>query len=95
MSDREKILAALMDVLGEEGCGVSCEQATIYMDDEGWKMMLEGFMETWKPGQTLEEAKISIRQYASMGFGLSESGLTADARRQTQIFSLPWPIWPR
>jgi len=35
MSDREKILAALMDVLGEEGCGVSCEDATIFRDDEG------------------------------------------------------------
>ena len=71
MRDREKILAALMDVLGEEGCGVSCEEATIFMDDEGWKMMLEGFMEPWKLGQTLEEAKTSLREYASMGFGLS------------------------
>jgi len=71
MGDREKILAALMDVLGEEGCGVSCEEATIFRDDEGWKMMLEGFMEPWKLGQTVEEAKASIREYASMGFGLS------------------------
>ena len=71
MGDREKILAALMDVLGEEGCGVSCEDATIFRDDEGWKMMLEGFMEPWKLGTTVEEAKSSIREYASMGFGLS------------------------
>ena len=71
MGDREKILAALMDVLGEEGCGVSCEEATIFMDDEGWKMMLEGFMEPWKLGRTLKEAKTSLREYASMGFGLS------------------------
>ena len=71
MSDREKILAALMDVLGEEGCGVSCEDAAIFRDEEGWKMMLEGFMEPWKLGQTVEEAKASIREYASMGFGLS------------------------
>lgn len=71
MSDREKILAALMDVLGEEGCGVSCEEATIFRDDEGWKMMLEGFMEPWKLGQSVEEARASIREYASMGFGLS------------------------
>ena len=71
MSDREKILVALMDVLGEEGCGVSCEEATIFQDDEGWKMMLEGFMEPWKLGQTVEEARASIREYASMGFGLS------------------------
>ena len=70
MSDREKILAALMDVLGEEGCGVSCEEATIYMDGDGWKMMLEGFMEPWKLGRTVEEARANIREYASMGFGL-------------------------
>jgi hypothetical protein len=41
------------------------------MDDEGWKMMLEGFMEPWKLGQTLEEAKTSLREYGRMGFGLS------------------------
>ena len=71
MGDREQILEALMDVLGEEGCGVSCEEATIFKDDEGWKMMLEGFMEPWKLGQTIEQAKASIKEYASMGFGLS------------------------
>ncbi|MEJ2727928.1 MAG: hypothetical protein P8185_05345 [Deltaproteobacteria bacterium] len=71
MGDREKILAALMDALGEEGCGVSCEEATIFRDDEGWKMMLEGFMEPWKLGQTVEEAKASIKEYSRMGFGLS------------------------
>ena len=71
MSDREKILTALMDVLGEEGCGVSCEEATIFRDDQGWKMMLEGFMEPWNLGQTVEEAKASIKEYADMGFGLN------------------------
>ena len=71
MGDREKILEALMDVLGEEGCGVSCEEATLFQDDEGWKMMLEGFMEPWKLGQTVDEARTKIREYARMGFGLS------------------------
>ena len=71
MSDREQILEALMDVLGEEGCGVSCEEATIYQDDEGWKMVLEGFMEPWKLGPTVEDARASIKEYANMGFGLS------------------------
>ncbi|MCK5203791.1 MAG: hypothetical protein KAR15_07960 [Desulfobacterales bacterium] len=71
MDDREIILSELMDVLGEEGCGVSCEEATIFQDEEGWKMMLEGFMEPWKLGQTIEQAKASIKEYASMGFGLS------------------------
>jgi hypothetical protein len=71
MSDREKILEVLIKALGEEGCGVSCEEATIFRDDEGWKMMLEGFMEPWKLGRTVEEAKANIREYARMGFGLS------------------------
>ncbi len=71
MGDREIILSELMDILGEEGCGVSCEEATIFQDEEGWKMMLEGFMEPWKLGQTLEEAKTSLREYSRMGFGLS------------------------
>jgi hypothetical protein len=71
MADREIILNELMDVLGEEGCGVSCEEATVFHDDEGWKMMLEGFMEPWALGRTLEEARASIREYAKMGFGLS------------------------
>ena len=71
MEDREIILNALMDVLGEEGCGVSCEEATLFQDDEGWKMMLEGFMEPWKLGTTVEEARTNIREYAKMSFGLS------------------------
>ena len=71
MSDREIILSELMDVLGEEGCGVSCEEASVYQDDDGWKMMLQGFMEPWNLGQTVEEAKNNIREYARMGFGLS------------------------
>ena len=71
MEDREIILNALMDVLGEEGCGVSCEEATLFQDDEGWKLMLEGFMEPWKLGQTVDEARTNIREYAKMSFGLS------------------------
>jgi hypothetical protein len=34
-------------------------------------MMLEGFMEPWKLGQTVEAAKGSIKDYSRMGFGLS------------------------
>jgi hypothetical protein len=71
MSDRENILDALMQVIGEEGCGVACEEATVFKDEEGWKMILEGFLEPWKLGQSVEEAKSSIREYARMGFGLS------------------------
>ena len=60
-----------MDVLGEEGCGISCEEATMFEDEEGWKMMLEGFMEPWKLGKTVAKAESAIKEYASMGFGLS------------------------
>ena len=70
MEARDKILETLMDAIGEEGCGVSCNEADIFEDSEGWKMMLEGFMEPWKLGKTVEEAKSSIKEYASMGFGL-------------------------
>jgi hypothetical protein len=60
-------------------------------------MMLEGFMQPWKPGQTVEEAKARIKAYSRMGFGLSYSFSTADARRhaQTLILLFPWPTWPR
>ncbi len=71
MRDREIILSELMDVLGEEGCGVSCEEATLFQDEEGWKMVLEGFMDPWKLGTTVEEAKTRIREYAQMSFDLS------------------------
>ena len=71
MPHRETILDELMQVIGEEGCGVYCEEATVFEDEEGWKMMLEGFMEPWKLGRTVSEAKAAIREYASMGFGLS------------------------
>jgi hypothetical protein len=71
MEEKAEILKALMEIIGEEGCGVSCEEAEVFKDEEGWKMFLEGFMEPWYIGKTAEEAKIRIREYASMRFGLS------------------------
>lgn len=71
MSEKTEILEILMDAIGEEGCGISCEEADIFEDEEGWKLMLEGFMEPWKLGKTVEEAKERIKEYASMAFGLS------------------------
>jgi hypothetical protein len=71
MSEKTEILNYLMAVIGEEGCGVACSEAEIFKDEEGWKMMLEGFMAPWRLGQTAQEAKKSIREYAAMGFGLS------------------------
>jgi hypothetical protein len=63
MSERETILNELMQVIGEE--------ASVFEDEDGWKMMLEGFMEPWKLGRTVSEAKAAIREYARMGLGLS------------------------
>ena len=71
MNDREDILDVLREVIGEEGCGVVCEEATVFKGEEGWKFMLEGFREPWKLGHTVADAKASIREYAQMGFGLS------------------------
>ncbi len=71
MEDREEILRSLMDTVGEEGCGISCEEAEVFEDEEGWKMFMGCFMEPWFLGKTAEEAKARIKEYASMGFGLS------------------------
>ena len=71
MNEQAEIVSYLFEIIGEEGCGVSCEEADIFKDEEGWKMMLEGFMEPWFLGNTVDEAKNSIKEYASMGFGLS------------------------
>ncbi len=71
MEDRKEILKSLFDAIGEEGCGITCEEADIFENEEGWKMFLEGFMEPWFLGKSVEEAKASIKEYASMRFGLS------------------------
>jgi hypothetical protein len=71
MNEKSEIMESLMQVIGEEGCGVTCEEAEIFHDHEGWKMMLEGFMEPWNLGHSVAEAKKNIREYAKMGFGLS------------------------
>ena len=71
MNEHDELLQELMDAIGEEGCGASCGEATIYKDEDGWKMVLEGFMAPWDLGPTVSDAKMSIREYATMGFGLS------------------------
>ncbi len=68
---KKLILSALLDAIGEEGCGIACKEAEIFHDEEGWKMFLVGFMGPWHLGTTVDEAKASIREYAAMGFGLS------------------------
>ena len=71
MEEHDELRQILFDVIGEEGCGISCEEANIFKDEEGWKMILDGFMAPWKLGATVSEAKASIKEYAAMGFGLS------------------------
>lgn len=72
MDDHQLIRETLFEILGEEGCGITCEDnADILHDEEGWKLMLCGFMEPWKLGATVEEARASLKELGSMGFGLS------------------------
>jgi hypothetical protein len=71
VEDKEEILVSLMEAIGEEGCGVSCEGGEVFQDEEGWRMSMEDFMGPQFLAKTGSEAKASIRGYASMGFGLS------------------------
>ena len=71
MEDGQEIKKTLFEVIGEEGCGAACSDADIFRDEEGWKLMLEGFMGPWKIGETVEEAKQTLKELGSMGFGLS------------------------
>jgi hypothetical protein len=71
MESREDLIRYIADVVGEEGCGGSCDPSSIFEDDEGWKLKLCTFMEPWYLGKSIEEAKASIDEYARMGFGLA------------------------
>jgi hypothetical protein len=71
MEDERKIRDTLLDILGEDGCGMSCVEADITYDEDGWKFMLCGFMEPWKIGRTVDEARATLRELGSMGFGLA------------------------
>ena len=70
MTDKQILLDTLTDVVGEGGCCVACTGEEIFEDEEGWKMFLDGFMEPWFLGKTVEQARQQIREYATMGFGL-------------------------
>lgn len=72
MDDRYEIEKALFEAVGEEGCGTTtCDDADIIFDEEGWKLMMCAFMEPWKLGKTVDEAKATIRELGSMHYGLS------------------------
>jgi hypothetical protein len=70
MDDREDIYRELIKLVCMEGCSLTCEEGSLFKDEEGWKFMLDGFMEPWKLGHTVAEAKASIREYANIGFGM-------------------------
>ena len=59
MNEREDILNVLIQAIGEEGCGIACEEATVFKDEEGWKFMLERFVAPCKLGNTVPEARAS------------------------------------
>lgn len=71
MSDKEELVRYLEELVGKEGCGISCEQADVFRDSEGWKLKMEGFMEPWKLGESVEDAKARLKEYASQGFGIA------------------------
>jgi hypothetical protein len=71
MEDREGLKTYLYELIGEEGCGVACDDAELFRDEDGWKLRLEGFMEPWKIGKTVSEAKETLKHLAHQGFGLS------------------------
>ncbi len=72
MDGHRELVDTLLEVMGDEGCGVSCEEnADIFQDDEGWKLRLCGFMEPWKLGTTVSEARAALTELGSMHFGLS------------------------
>jgi hypothetical protein len=65
MGEKEEILTALKEVVTED----EYEHAELYHDQEGWKLMLRGFMEPWPLGRSVEEAKATLEQRAGEGFG--------------------------
>jgi len=71
MEGHGEIRQTLLEIVGEEGCGMACDEAEVFFDDEGWKLMLCGFMEPWKLGRTVDEARTTLRELGSMGYGLS------------------------
>jgi hypothetical protein len=73
MEKREELIRYLADVIGQDGCGGSCDQSSVFEDGEGWKLRLCGFLEPWYLGKTIEEAKASLDGYSKMGFGLAAS----------------------
>jgi hypothetical protein len=72
MEDKEQIKETLLEILGEKGCGVVCEDNVdiLYDEEEGWKLKLCGFMEPWKLGKKVDEAKAALYELGSIHFGM-------------------------
>ena len=68
--EKEQICNIFHELIGEDGCGVSCSDAEIYKEDGQWKIFLAGFMAPWPLGATVAEVEASLRDYAGMGHGL-------------------------
>lgn len=68
--DQQEILNALFEALGEESCGMTCCAPEVFEDENGWQLLMEGFLEPWPLGRTVEEAKAAIHEYTHMGFGM-------------------------
>jgi hypothetical protein len=68
--EQQEILSALFEALGEDGCGMTCCAPEIFENGDGWHLLMEGFLEPWPLGRTVEDAKASIHEYTHMGFGM-------------------------
>lgn len=72
MDAQRELRDKLCEILGEAGCGTTCEDdVDIFHDEQGWKLMLCGFMEPWKLGTTIDEAKTTLAELGSEHFGMS------------------------
>ena len=60
MEGHSELIKHLIQLVGDEGCGGSCDAKSIFHDEEGWNLYLCNFMEPWFLGKTVEEAKQSI-----------------------------------
>lgn len=72
MSEQAEILEYLGSACDDSDCGLAeCGPENVFMEDGVWKMKLCGFMSAWELGATVDQAKRTIDELSSQGFGLS------------------------
>jgi hypothetical protein len=72
MDGQQELRDKYCEILGNAGCGSMCDDdVDIFHDEQGWKLMLCGFMEPWKLGTTIDEAKATLAEFGSMKYGPS------------------------